>query len=75
MIVLYNAPRSSASRRVRLCLEEKGLLYESRTVDMERLEHHSAEYLKVNLLLCVATAGYLLYRRFSLGRTIYDPWP
>ena len=29
----------------------------------------------VVFLLCVATAGSLLYRRFSLGRTIYDPWP
>ena len=48
MIILYNAPRSSASRRVRLCLEEKGLPYENRAVDMERLEHHSAEYLKIN---------------------------
>ena len=48
MIVLYNAPRSSASRRVRLCLEEKGLPYENRAVDMERLEHHSAAYLKIN---------------------------
>ena len=48
IIVLYNAPRSSASRRVRLCLEEKGLSYENRTVEMERLEHHSSEYLKIN---------------------------
>lgn len=48
MIILYHAPRSSASRRVRLCLEEKGLPYDSRTVDMERLEHHSAEYLRIN---------------------------
>ena len=48
MIVLYNAPRSSASRRVRLCLEEKGLPYENRAVDMERLEHHSPDYLKIN---------------------------
>ena len=29
----------------------------------------------VVFLLCVGTAGHLLYRRFSLGRTIYDPWP
>ena len=48
MIVLYNAPRSSASRRVRLCLEEKGLPYENRAMDMERLEHHSAAYLAIN---------------------------
>ena len=26
-------------------------------------------------LLSVGLAGYLLYRRFTLGRTIYDPWP
>jgi glutathione S-transferase len=48
MIILYNAPRSSASRRVRLCLEEKGLRYDNRVVDMERLEHHSPEYLRIN---------------------------
>ena len=29
----------------------------------------------VVFLLCISLAGYLLYRRFSLGRTIYDPWP
>jgi hypothetical protein len=29
----------------------------------------------VVFLLCVGLAGYLLYRRFAFGRTIYDPWP
>ena len=29
----------------------------------------------VVFLLCIGLAGYLLYRRFTLGRTIYDPWP
>jgi glutathione S-transferase len=48
MIVLHHAPRSSASRRVRLCLAEKGLSYESHVVDMAALEHHSAAYLKIN---------------------------
>jgi glutathione S-transferase len=48
MLVLHHAWRSSASRRVRLCLEEKGLAYESRVVDLEKLEHHSADYLKIN---------------------------
>ncbi|NOG70477.1 glutathione S-transferase family protein [Roseicella sp. DB1501] len=47
-MILYNAPRSSASRRVRLCLEEKGLAYDNRIVDMGKLEHHSAAYLKIN---------------------------
>lgn len=48
MIILYHGWRSSASRRVRLCLEEKGLAYDGRVVDMAKLEHHSAEYLKIN---------------------------
>jgi len=47
-LVLHHAWRSSASRRVRLCLEEKGLAYESRTVDMANMEHHSPEYLRIN---------------------------
>src|SRR5437762_13666413 len=48
MLVLHHAWRSSASRRVRLCLEEKGLAYESHVVDMANMEHHSPEYLKIN---------------------------
>jgi glutathione S-transferase len=47
-LVLHHAWKSSASRRVRLCLEEKGLAYEGRVVDMAALEHHSPEYLRIN---------------------------
>lgn len=48
MFVLYHGWRSSASRRVRLCLEEKGLSYESHVIDMAKMEHHSPEFLKIN---------------------------
>ena len=48
MLVLHHAWRSSASRRVRLCLAEKGLSYDSFPVDMGALEHHSPEYLRIN---------------------------
>ena len=48
MLVLHHAWRSSASRRVRLCLEEKGLAYESHPVDLAKMEHHAPEYLKIN---------------------------
>jgi glutathione S-transferase len=47
-IVLHHAWRSSASRRVRLCLEEKGLTYEGHVVDMAAMEHHSPKYLAIN---------------------------
>ena len=33
---------------MRLCLEEKGLEYESHPVDLAKMEHHSPEYLKIN---------------------------
>jgi glutathione S-transferase len=55
MIILHHGLRSSASRRVRLCLEEKGLNYESHVVDMANQEHHSAEYLKINPLGVIPT--------------------
>ncbi len=55
MMVLHHGWRSSASRRVRLCLEEKGLGYESHIVDMTKMEHHSPEYLKINPLGVIPT--------------------
>ena len=48
MMILHHGWRSSASRRVRLCLEEKGLSYQGHHVDMAAMEHHSPEYLKIN---------------------------
>ena len=49
-IVLYHSPRSSASRRVRLCLEEKGVAYEGHVIDLSAQEQHSEAYLKINPL-------------------------
>jgi glutathione S-transferase len=48
MFVLHHGWRSSASRRVRLCLAEKGLKFESVLVDLTKMEHHRPEYLKLN---------------------------
>lgn len=47
-IVLHHAWRSSASRRVRLCLEEKGLAYQGHVINMAAMEHHSPAYLAIN---------------------------
>ena len=55
MMILHHGWRSSASRRVRLCLEEKGLAYEGHVVDMAAMEHHSPEYLKINPLGVIPT--------------------
>src|SRR3982074_385271 len=48
MMILHHGWRSRASRRVRLCVEEKRLSDDGHVVDMARLEHHSPEYLKIN---------------------------
>ena len=50
MIILHHAWQSSASRRVRLCLEEKNLEYEGHVVDLGKLEQHSDAYKKINPL-------------------------
>ncbi len=49
-LVLYHAWKSSASRRVRLFLEEKGLDYEAHEIDLAKQEQHQPEFLKVNPL-------------------------
>lgn len=54
-IVLYHAPKSSASRRVRLFLEEKGLEYVAHEIDLSRQEQHQPAYLAINPLGVVPT--------------------
>ena len=48
MLTLYHAWGSSCSRRVRFCLAEKELDYESRPMDLFAFEHHSPEYKAIN---------------------------
>lgn len=48
MMKLFHGWLSSASRRVRLCLAEKGIAYDSVAIDMGRQEHHSPEFLAMN---------------------------
>ena len=48
MMKLFHGWLSSASRRVRLCLAEKGIEYESVPVDMSRQEQHSEVFLAMN---------------------------
>src|SRR3546814_20090195 len=46
--LLYHAWASSASRKVRFCLAEKGLAYEGHALDLRKFEHHTPEYRKLN---------------------------
>jgi glutathione S-transferase len=66
MLTLHHAWRSSASRRVRLCLAEKGLAFESRLVDLGKMEQHTPEYLKLNPL------GVIPLLVLDDGRSVYE---
>ena len=48
MLKLYHANHSTCSQKVRLCLAEKGLKYESQLVNLATNEHLTPEYLKLN---------------------------
>jgi glutathione S-transferase len=47
-LVLFHAAHSTCSQKVRLCLAEKDLAYESRVLQLRRNEHLSPEYLAIN---------------------------
>ena len=47
-LVLYHGWASSASRKTRFCLAEKGLDYESRPMDLLQFEHHQPWYKELN---------------------------
>ncbi len=46
--VLFHGWTSSASRKVRLCMAEKGLDYDGRHIDILSFEHHSDWFKKLN---------------------------
>jgi glutathione S-transferase len=47
-LTLFHAAHSTCSQKVRLCLAEKGLAYDSRILEIRRNEHVSPEYLAIN---------------------------
>lgn len=48
MIELYHANHSTCSQKVRLCLAEKGLEYESHLIDLGAKDQLAPDYLKIN---------------------------
>ena len=79
MLVLHHAWRSSASRRVRLCLAEKGLKFESVLVDLAKMEHHTPEYLKLNpngvIPLLILDDGHSLYESGTICEYLDETYP
>ena len=48
MLVLYHAGLTACSKKVRLCLREKGLDYVSHYVELGKFDQHDPDYLKLN---------------------------
>ena len=48
MLELYHAGLTACSKKVRLCLREKGLDYVSHYVDLGNFDQHDPDYLKLN---------------------------
>ena len=48
MLELFHAGLTTCSKKVRLCLAEKGLHYHSHYLDLRKFEHHRPEYLAIN---------------------------
>lgn len=48
MLTLYHANHSTCSQKVRLCLAEKGLAFESKLINLGTNEHLTPEYLALN---------------------------
>jgi glutathione S-transferase len=48
MLELYHAGLTTCSKKSRLALKEKGLAYKSHYLRLDKLEHHTPEYLQIN---------------------------
>lgn len=75
-LILYHAWSSSASRKVRLCLAEKGLGYEGRVIDLLRFQHHSDWYKALNpggIVPCLFVDGGALVES-NLINEFLDEW-
>jgi glutathione S-transferase len=46
--ILYHGLASTCSKKVRMCLYEKGVPFESRLLDLQKFEQHKPEYLALN---------------------------
>ena len=79
MLTLYHGWKSSASRRVRLCLAEKGLTFESKVIDLAKMEHHAPAFLKLNpngvIPLLILEDGRSLYESGTICEYIDETWP
>jgi len=77
-LVLYHAWASSASRKVRLCLAEKGLDYAGRVLDLTRFQHHEPWYKRLNpsgIVPCLLLDGRALVESNLINEFLDERFP
>lgn len=77
-LVLYHAYSSSASRKVRFCLAEKGLAWESRVLDLRRFQHHTDWYKRLNpsgIVPCLLVDGRPLVESNLINEFLDERFP
>jgi glutathione S-transferase len=76
--VLYHAWSSSASRKVRLAMAEKGLAYEGLIIDLRRFQHHTDWYKKLNpggIVPCLMVEGRPLVESNLINEYLDEAFP
>lgn len=77
-LVLYHAWNSSASRKVRLTLAEKGLEYEGHVLDLQRFQHHTDWYKRLNpsgIVPCLVVEGHNLVESNLIDEYLDEAFP
>lgn len=76
--VLYHAWASSASRKVRLCMAEKGLGFRGLVLDLNRFQHHSDWYKRLNpsgIVPCLLVDGRALVESNLINEYLDEAHP
>jgi glutathione S-transferase len=76
--VLYHAWASSASRKVRFCMAEKGLAFRGLVLDLGRFQHHSDWYKRLNpsgIVPCLVVDGRALVESNLINEYLDEAFP
>jgi glutathione S-transferase len=76
--LLYHAWASSASRKVRLCMAEKGLKFRGLIIDINRFQHHSDWYKALNpsgIVPCLLVDGRPLVESNLINEYLDEAYP